>query len=123
MKMKLADQATAIVPLSPTGATALLVVRAPVILTALRQYFELLWDQATPLTASPAEDDDGDQPTPAQRKVLELMAEGLLDEAIASRAGISKTTVRRHVTAIMARLNVSSRFAAGAAAQRKGWIG
>jgi hypothetical protein len=68
MKMKLADQATAIVPLSPTGATALLVVRAPVILTALRQYFELLWDQATPLTASPAEYDDGDQPTPAQRK-------------------------------------------------------
>jgi len=28
-----------------------------------------------------------------------------------------------HVTAIMTRLGVSGRFAAGAAAQRKGWIG
>ena len=37
--------------------------------------------------------------------------------------GISVTTVRRHITAIMHRLGVSSRFAAGAAAQRRGWIG
>jgi DNA-binding NarL/FixJ family response regulator len=51
------------------------------------------------------------------------MAEGLHDEAIAGRAGISTTTVRRHITAIMGRLGVSSRFAAGAAAQRRGWIG
>ena len=51
------------------------------------------------------------------------MAEGLLDDAIARRAGLSVTTVRRHVAAIMKRLDVSSRFAAGAAAQRKGWIG
>lgn len=28
-----------------------------------------------------------------------------------------------HITAIMKRLDVSSRFAAGAAAQRRGWIG
>jgi len=28
-----------------------------------------------------------------------------------------------HVTAIMRRLGVAGRFAAGAAAQRKGWIG
>jgi DNA-binding NarL/FixJ family response regulator len=57
--------------------------------------------------------------------VLELMAEGLHDEAIARRAGITTTTttVRRHIAAIMGRLGVSSRFAAGAAAQRRGWIG
>ena len=51
------------------------------------------------------------------------MAEGLHDEAIASRAEISVTTVRRHIAAIMTRLGMSSRFAAGAAAQRRGWIG
>ncbi len=54
------------------------------------------------------------------------MAEGLHDDAIARRAGISTTTtttVRRHITAIMNRVSVSSRFAAGAAAQRRGWIG
>lgn len=51
------------------------------------------------------------------------MAEGLHDDAIASRAGISTTTVRRHIAAIMDRLNVTSGFAAGAAAHRRGWIG
>ena len=65
----------------------------------------------------------GGRLTPAQQAVLELMAEGLNDGAIARRAGLSITTVRRHIAAIMKRLDVSSRFAAGAAAQRKGWIG
>jgi regulatory LuxR family protein len=56
--------------------------------------------------------------------VLELMAGGLHDDAIAHRVGISTTTVRRHVTAIIDRLGVKSRFAAGAAAQRRGmdWL-
>jgi len=61
--------------------------------------------------------------TPAQQAVLELMAQGLTDAVIARRAGVSVTTVRRHVTAIMTRLGVASRFAAGTTAQRKGWIG
>jgi DNA-binding NarL/FixJ family response regulator len=51
------------------------------------------------------------------------MAEGLQDDAIAHRTGISTTTVRRHIAAILNRLSVKSRFAAGAAAQRRGWIG
>jgi DNA-binding NarL/FixJ family response regulator len=122
MKMKLADQATAMLPLTPTGTAGALVIRAPVIIAALREYFEMLWERATPLrpertAASP------DRLTPTQQAVLEMMAEGLNDGAIARRAGLSITTVRRHIAAIMSRLNVSSRFAAGAAAQRKGWIG
>jgi DNA-binding NarL/FixJ family response regulator len=98
------------------------VIRAPVINAALREYFEMLWERATLLRAQrPAA--SGDRLTPAQQAVLELMAEGLHDDAIARRTGLSTTTVRRHITAILARLNVSSRFAAGAAAQRRGWIG
>ena len=109
-------------PLTPNGTAGALLIRAPVIITALREYFELLWDRATPLRPQhPAPPDD--RLPPAQQKVLELMAEGLNDAAIARRLGISVTTVRRHITAIMDRLGVSSRFAAGAAAQRRGWIG
>ena len=67
---------------------------------------------------------DGSGPADtAQQTVLELMALGLIDEKIARQAGMSVSTVRRHVTAIMNRLGVLSRFAAGAAAQRKGWMG
>lgn len=122
MKMKLADRSTALLPLTPTGTAGALVIRAPVIIAALRDYFELLWQQATPIAALQPEL-HGDRPTPAQQAVLALMAEGLQDDAIATRMSISVTTVRRHITAVLARLNVTSRFAAGAAAQRRGWIG
>ena len=122
MKMKLADHTTAMLPLTPTGTAGALLIRAPVIIAALREYFELLWDRATPLSAErPAPPDD--RLTPAQQAVLEMMAAGMLDEKIAHQLRISVTTVRRHITAIMKRLGVSSRFAAGAAAQRRGWVG
>jgi len=122
MKMKLADHTTAMLPLTPAGTAGALVIRAPVIISALREYFEMLWDRATPLRPRPGPA-PADRLTPAQQSVLELMAQGLTDAVIARHAGVSVTTVRRHITAIMRRLGVSSRFAAGAAAQRKGWIG
>ena len=76
MKMKLADTSTAMLPLTPNGTAAALIIRAPVILTALREYFELLWERATPL--KPARQvPPGDRLPPMQQKVLELMAEGL----------------------------------------------
>jgi DNA-binding CsgD family transcriptional regulator len=122
MKMKLADYTIAMLPLTAAGTSGALLVRAPVIIAALREYFEMLWERATPLApARPAA--HGDRLTPVQHKVLGLMAEGLHDDAIARRAEISTTTVRRHIAAIMTRLNVTSRFAAGAAAQRRGWVG
>jgi DNA-binding NarL/FixJ family response regulator len=122
MKMKLADHTTAMLPLTPDGTAGALVIKAPVIISALREYFELLWDRATPLS-TPHPAPPGDRLTPARQAVLVMMAEGLNDDAIARRLGISTTTVRRHIAAIMRRLGVSSRFAAGAAAQRKGWVG
>jgi DNA-binding CsgD family transcriptional regulator len=122
MKLKLADYTTAMLPLTPAGTAGALLIRAPVIIAALREYFEMLWERATPL-APQRGTQPGDRVTPAQHTVLELMAEGLHDDATARRAGISTTTVRRHIAAIMDRLNVTSRFAAGAAAHRRGWIG
>ena len=122
MKMKLADYNTALLPLTPNGTAGALLIRAPVIIGALRDYFELLWDRGTPLRpqhpAPPA-----DRLPSALQAVLELMAEGLNDAAIARRLGISVGTVRRYIAAITDRLGVSGRFAAGAAAQRRGWIG
>jgi DNA-binding CsgD family transcriptional regulator len=122
MKLKLADYTTAMLPLTPAGTAGALLIHAPVIIAALREYFEMLWERATPLTPQRGMH-PGDRLTPAQHTVLELMTAGLHDDAIARRAGVSTTTVRRHITAIMDRLNVTSRFAAGAAAQRRGWIG
>ena len=122
MKMKLADQNAALLPLTPTGTAGALLVRAPLITAALREYFEMLWEKATPIASGRPAAAAGRLP-PAQQTVLALMAEGLQDDAIARRAHLSTTTVRRHIAAVMKRLDVTSRFAAGAAAQRRGWLG
>lgn len=42
MKMKLADYTTAMLPLTPAGTGGALIVRAPVIISALREYFEMV---------------------------------------------------------------------------------
>jgi hypothetical protein len=73
MKMKLADHTTAMLPLTPTGTPGALVIRAPVIIAALREYFELLWERATPLAPHRAAAPGG-RLAPAQQAVLELMA-------------------------------------------------
>ena len=49
-----------------------------------------------------------------QLEVLELLAKGLTNEELASVLGISPTTARTHVTAILARLEVGNRTEAAA---------
>jgi DNA-binding NarL/FixJ family response regulator len=122
MTMKLADRTVALLPLTRAGTAGALLVRAQPVTAGLREYFELLWERATPI-GSKRLARTADRLPVAQHTVLALLAEGLHDDAIARRAGLSTTTVRRHITAVMKRLNVTSRFAAGAAAQRRGWIG
>lgn len=118
MKMKLADQSVALLPLGPTGMTGAVLVRSPVIVTALREYFEMLWERATPIGAV-----QPDNPLSEDlRAVLELLAQGADDDAIARRLKISTTTVRRRFTILREELGANSRFAAGAAAVRRGWI-
>ena len=123
MKMKLADTSTAMLPLTPNGTAAALIIRAPVIITALREYFELLWDRATPL--KPARQvPPGDRLPPAQQKSPGTDGRGTQRRRHRPAAGHQ----RRHGAPAASRrscdrLGVSSRFAAGAAAQRRGWIG
>ncbi|WP_143220476.1 LuxR C-terminal-related transcriptional regulator [Actinomadura sp. CNU-125] len=115
MKMKLADEAVALLP---TGVSGALLVCSPLIVGGLRQYFELLWERAVPIGAEQAE-----PPLSAvQQKILQLLAEDMTDERIARLLGITSTSVGRHVAAICKELGAASRVAAGAAAARRGWI-
>lgn len=52
--------------------------------------------------------------TARQREVLELLSRGLSNEAIGSALGISRTTARTHVTAILDALDVDNRTEAAA---------
>ncbi|TDD69371.1 helix-turn-helix transcriptional regulator [Actinomadura rubrisoli] len=118
MKMKLADEAIALLPLTPTGMTGALLIRSSVIVAALREYFEFLWERAVPWDAASAES----PLTPLQRQILSMLVEGLPDGKIAKRAGVSLSTVRRHSMAIREKLGFDHHFAAGVAAVRRGWI-
>jgi DNA-binding NarL/FixJ family response regulator len=67
---------------------------------------------------------EADEPplTPREREVLTLLADGLANEAIAERLGISAQTVRTHLQKSMARLGASTRTEAVATALRRSLI-
>jgi hypothetical protein len=120
VKMKVTDSAQALLALSLTGSSVALHVTSRVVVDALRHYFELLWRDARPLTVS-APAGGGDR----RRQRLEiaaLMRQGLKDEAIARRLGLTARTVRRRISEFMDELSADTRFAAGAEAQRRGWF-
>lgn len=60
--------------------------------------------------------------TPREIQVLELLAEGLPNKAIAARLGISDQTVKFHVAAISGKLSAANRTDAVRRAVRRGLI-
>jgi two-component system nitrate/nitrite response regulator NarL len=60
--------------------------------------------------------------TPRERQVLQLLAEGLSNKAIAQRLGISEHTVKFHVNSILGKLDAQSRTEAVIRATRLGLI-
>jgi DNA-binding NarL/FixJ family response regulator len=64
-----------------------------------------------------------DEPlTPREIEVLELLAEGLPNKAIAARLGISDQTVKFHVSSISGKLRAANRTDAVRKAVRRGLI-
>lgn len=115
MKMVLVDGETALLPLGPTGMEGAVLVRIPVIASALRTFFDLLWHRGVPVNGS------GERLSTEQGQVLRLLLTGMIDKAIARHLGISERTVRRHVGALMQRLGANNRVTLAAAAVRDGW--
>jgi DNA-binding NarL/FixJ family response regulator len=58
--------------------------------------------------------------TAREREVLEVLAEGIYNYAIAARLGISEKTVRNHVSIIFSKLQAKSRARAVALARDAG---
>jgi DNA-binding CsgD family transcriptional regulator len=97
----------------PEHAYTCFLVRAPVVVAALRSLFEELWARAIPVASQ--------APTGAQQ-VLRLAAQGLSDEGIARHLGLSVRTVRARFAEAAAELGAQSRFQAGVEAARRGWL-
>ena len=60
--------------------------------------------------------------TPREHEVLEMMAEGMSNRAIAQRLKISRHTVKFHVVSVLAKLDARSRTEAVTAGVRQGLI-
>ncbi|MFE6735621.1 hypothetical protein [Microbacterium sp. NPDC057650] len=98
-----------------------LIVHDGLLMNALLPFFEMMWDSAVPLSAETA--DAGDAPPTADERVLiALLASGLKDEAIARQLDVHVHTARRRISAVIERLDATTRFQAGLQAARRGWL-
>lgn len=115
------DHTAAVVPESDVSRVAYLLLGS-----ALTRPILTLVDQAW-AAAVPFIDLDDDEPlaegsSARARDVTALLAQGLTDEAIGHRLGVSVRTVRRLVAQAMHLLGAQSRFQAGVLAAQHGWV-
>lgn len=104
----------------PDQKPGALVVREPVLISFLCALFEQFWITSTPfLDEGPGYQNASDD---LKRSVLELLAQGLKDEVVARRLGMSVRTCRRHIAALMQELGAESRFEAGVRAAQLGLL-
>ncbi|MGH8888235.1 MAG: LuxR C-terminal-related transcriptional regulator [Acidothermaceae bacterium] len=119
MKLLIVDDHTALVPLGPYGHPCLL-IRDRQLVATFAAFFDLFWEQGTPWPSTKAPTTPKESLT--RQRILDALAAGLKDEAIARQLGVSVRTVRRHITALMHELGAANRFAAGVAAVRRGLV-
>ena len=127
VKMMIADDALAMLPLSAERNTApeSLLVHAGGLLSALTTYFELSWERAYPLWPNregdelvelrPGEIDEMDA------QILALLLAGMTDQALAGQLGLSLRTVQRRIRVLMDKAGVDTRIQLGWHAGREGW--
>lgn len=110
-RMVILDRRIAFVPTGPPDGDVpgAAVVTNPAVVEFLCRGFERTW--ASAMSVEHAEYDEAS--VDIKVTLLRLMASGLKDEAIAQRLGMAPRTCRRHMSAIMAELDVTSRFQAG----------
>jgi hypothetical protein len=123
VKLVLADDVLAVLPIPADGAHSAFVIRSCALLKPLAALFEHEWSHAVPLVAGPRRSPDQvDQPDERTRALLSLLAAGLTDEAVSRALGWSARTTQRRISALLQELGVTTRFQAGAAARDRGWL-
>jgi DNA-binding CsgD family transcriptional regulator/sugar-specific transcriptional regulator TrmB len=124
-RMLLFDRAHAVLPIDPDDSAAgALVLHGRGIIAALCELFEHVWESAIPFSGSRPQhrDREDSELTPQEQAVLRLLGEGLTDEVVARKLGVSVRTGRRITAELMSRLGARSRFQAGLRAAQLGWL-
>ncbi|MEU3914248.1 MULTISPECIES: LuxR C-terminal-related transcriptional regulator [unclassified Streptomyces] len=121
VRMIISDRREAVLPLDTDDAQAgavVLTYEGPI--AALCALFESVWQSANPLGTAVERNMDG--LTRQHMESLHMLLQGLTDEAIAKRLGVSPRTARRIAAELMEALEARSRFQAGAHAVQNGWL-
>jgi DNA-binding CsgD family transcriptional regulator len=113
-------------PPEPIPEHALMAVHPGGILDALTALFERTWTCAAPVTVlvdgTLAPDRRWRVPGPDELHLLELLVDGLTDEAIAGKLGVGTRTVQRHVRDLIELAGVRTRLQLIWEGTRRGWI-
>jgi DNA-binding NarL/FixJ family response regulator len=65
---------------------------------------------------------EGKVPTPSENEVMQLIAEGITDLAIARRLGVSVVTIRKRARRFRLRIGARNRTHAVAIGVSRGWL-
>ncbi|MFI6225923.1 hypothetical protein ACIBCR_01240 [Micromonospora echinospora] len=95
-----------------------LVVHSPGVVEFLCDLFDQFWQAASPYTAT--EVGYGDAADDIKMSIVRLLAEGMTDEMVARRLGMSLRACRRHIAELFRSLDSVSRFQAGVRAAATG---
>lgn len=108
-------------PDNPSGPAV--IVRGAALVRSYLALYEDCWLRAVPYSAgSVGNFEPGSELTEQHRTTMRLLANGLTDERIARKLGVSLRTVSRLVSEIMRYLQADSRFQAGVLAAAHGLI-
>ncbi|MBY8870511.1 LuxR C-terminal-related transcriptional regulator [Micromonospora sp. PLK6-60] len=120
-RMILVDRRAVLVPMDPADTRkGALYLTGSGFVASMQALFTQVWEIATPLGAAREPEREG---LNAQEcALLELLGQGMTDEAAAARLGVSPRTARRMMADLMERLQARSRFEAGLKAAQRGWL-
>jgi regulatory LuxR family protein len=109
-RMIIVDRRAAFIP-SMAHLTGALLVRDPSLVAFLCRTFERTWATGTPFQIGPTAAKEASEDI--KDSIVALLSNGLKDDVIAKRLGLSVRSCRRHIAEIMERLGARSRFQAG----------
>ncbi|GAB3994487.1 LuxR family transcriptional regulator [Glycomyces albus] len=111
LRMVMADDSAALIPLGSTDRPGALIVHQSGLLEALEALFEMTWEQSEDLfaeTGRAAGDEDA-----LDEQILALLGQGFGDKAVARNLDVSPRTVQRRLRHLMDQAGASTRFQLG----------
>jgi len=121
-RMVIIDRSVAMIAQDPEDSTrGAVLVEQRGLVRLIHELFEMHWDEATPIAASPPRVLSGSA-SPMELAILDLLALGYKDDAIARSTGQSTRTVRRVIAGLSVTLKARSRFDLALRAAARGWV-